>query len=54
MIKKLIGRLLGKAGAKAPAVPLGKRMEIGAEQHRIDDKLLAAPSSSAGVFASCT
>ena len=42
MIKKLIGRLLGKAGAKTPAVPLGKRLEIGAEQHRIDDKLLDA------------
>ena len=40
MIKKLIGRLLGKAGVNSKAAPLGKRVEIGAEQHRIDQQLL--------------
>jgi poly(A) polymerase len=40
MIKKFIDRLLGKGGAARPAVPLGKRLEIGAQEHGIDDSLL--------------
>ncbi|HOM12438.1 MAG TPA: polynucleotide adenylyltransferase PcnB [Rubrivivax sp.] len=40
MIKKLIGRLLGRSGSGAKAAPLGKRVEIGAEQHGIDSQLL--------------
>lgn len=49
MIKKFINRLLGKGEAKAPAaapatpkIPIGKRVEIGADQHRIDASLLDA------------
>ncbi len=48
MIKKFINRLLGKGDAPAaappvaPKIPLGKRVEIGAEQHRIDASLLDA------------
>jgi len=48
MIKKFISRLLGKGEAKAapapavPVIPLGKRVEISAEQHRIDASLLDA------------
>jgi len=40
MIKKFIDRLLGKAAAAKPAVPLGKRVEIGAAEHGIDQGLL--------------
>lgn len=46
MIKKLITRLLGKsakaetAGPAAPAIPLGARVELSAEQHGIDPALL--------------
>jgi poly(A) polymerase len=49
MIKKFIQRLLGKAGevapaaeatAAVPAIPLGRRVEIGAADHRIDPSLL--------------
>ena len=47
MIKKFIKRLLGKADAPVVAeppppdpIPLGQRMEISAEDHRIDPKLL--------------
>jgi len=45
MIKKFINRLLGK-GVKAaepeavPVIPLGQRVEIAAEEHRIDPALL--------------
>ncbi|WP_343628787.1 polynucleotide adenylyltransferase PcnB [Roseateles sp.] len=39
MIKKLINKLLGKPGG-AIATPLGKRVEIAAEEHRIDPELL--------------
>ncbi len=50
MIKKFINRLLGKAEAApkapepppAPVIPLGKRVEIAVEQHRIDPALLDA------------
>ena len=41
MIKKFIDRLLGKsAAARKPAVPLGKRVEVGAAEHGIDQGLL--------------
>ena len=40
MIKKFIDRLLGKAPAARPAVPLGKRLEIAAAEHGIDQSLL--------------
>jgi poly(A) polymerase len=52
MIKKLIQRLLGKTEAAAPvqavpaapaapdAVPLGRRVEVGVADHRIDPSLL--------------
>ena len=41
MIKKFIDRLLGKApGAAKPAVPLGKRVEVGVAEHGIDQSLL--------------
>ena len=47
MIKKFIHRLLGKEAPPAeaavpagPVVPLGRRVEIGADEHRIDPKLL--------------
>ena len=39
MIKKLINKLLGKPDG-AIATPLGKRVEIAAEEHRIDPELL--------------
>ena len=39
MIKKFIDKLLGKP-ARAPAIPLGKRVEVGADQHGIDPRLL--------------
>jgi poly(A) polymerase len=39
MIKKFIDRLLGK-GAAAKAVPLGRRVEVGAAEHGIDQTLL--------------
>ncbi|OWQ88752.1 poly(A) polymerase [Roseateles aquatilis] len=39
MIKKLINKLLGKPEA-AIVTPLGKRVEVGAEEHRIDPELL--------------
>jgi poly(A) polymerase len=51
MIKKFINRLLGKGEPKSPptpsapavpVIPLGKRVEIGAEQHGIDASLLDA------------
>ena len=44
MIKKFIDRLLGKSGAARPAVPLGKRVEVGAAEHGIDQKLLDEPA----------
>ena len=44
MIKKFIDRLLGKGlgtgTPKTAAVPLGKRVEVGADQHGIDQSLL--------------
>ncbi|MFO1216694.1 MAG: polynucleotide adenylyltransferase PcnB [Burkholderiaceae bacterium] len=40
MIKKFIDRLLGKSAPTKPAVPLGKRVEIGAAEHGIDQGLL--------------
>lgn len=41
MIKKLINKLLGKPeGSASKATPLGKRVEIAAEEHRIDPELL--------------
>jgi len=43
MIKKFINRLLGKDSRQdtpAAAVPLGRRLEIGVEQHAIDPALL--------------
>jgi poly(A) polymerase len=47
MIKKFIKRLLGQSSEAAdnaapqpPAVPLGQRVEVPVEQHRIDPKLL--------------
>ncbi|WAC75441.1 polynucleotide adenylyltransferase PcnB [Roseateles sp. SL47] len=41
MIKKLFNKLLGKPeGAASKATPLGRRVEIGAEEHRIDPELL--------------
>ena len=48
MIKRFINRLLGKeapaaaapAEAMAPAIPLGRRVEIPAAEHQIDPKLL--------------
>ena len=43
MIKKLIDKLLGKSGGargKVPAIPLGKRTEVPAEEHGIDPELL--------------
>ncbi len=45
MIKRLIGRLLGKSTparkpAQPPGPPLGKRVEVGAAEHRIDAKLI--------------
>ena len=52
MIRKFIDRLLGKGGAAGPAepspaaapaaIPLGRRVELGPEQHGIDPKLLDA------------
>jgi poly(A) polymerase len=51
MIKKFISRLLGKGEPKSPptppapavpVIPVGKRVEIAAEQHRIDAALLDA------------
>jgi poly(A) polymerase len=49
MIRKFIDRLLGKASSSAdPALPdgvsLGQRMEYGADQHKIDPKLVAEPA----------
>jgi poly(A) polymerase len=49
MIRKFIDRLLGKAPAAAAAdlpdgVTLGQRMEYGADQHKIDPKLVAEPA----------
>ncbi len=44
MIKKFIDRLLGKAGPAPIAVPLGKRVEIGAAEHGIDQSLLDEPA----------
>ena len=38
MIKKFINKLLGKT--ESTATPLGKRVEVGAEEHRIDPALL--------------
>jgi len=41
MIKKLINKLLGKPEASASkATPLGRRVEIAADEHRIDPELL--------------
>jgi poly(A) polymerase len=46
MIKKFIDRLLGKgaktpeAGPAVPVIPLGARVEVAVEQHRIDPTLL--------------
>ncbi len=48
MIKKFINRLLGKAGKDeevpaapaVPVIPLGQRVEVPAEEHRIDPTLL--------------
>ena len=41
MIKKFIDRLLGKGAAASKAVvPLGKRVEVGAAEHGIDQSLL--------------
>ncbi|MBX3600845.1 MAG: polynucleotide adenylyltransferase PcnB [Rubrivivax sp.] len=50
MIRKFIDRLLGKApaapaadaAAEVPAIPLGQRVEVPAEAHRIDPALLDA------------
>ena len=42
MIKKFIDRLLGKSGPAKPAVPLGKRVEVAADEHGIDQSLLDA------------
>lgn len=47
MIKKFIDRLLGKgrapaAAPPAPAIPLGRRVEVPREQHGIDPQLLDA------------
>jgi poly(A) polymerase len=48
MIRKLIGKLLGKSSTAAPdpaappAPPLGHRVEVGAEDHRIDPDLIDA------------
>ncbi len=50
MIKKFINRLLGKGEAAAelpaaagpPVVPLGQRVEVGVDEHRIDPQLLDA------------
>ncbi len=52
MIRKFIDRLLGKGAAAGPAepspaaapaaIPLGRRVELGPEQHGIDPKLLDA------------
>src|SRR5689334_25270633 len=48
MIRKFIDRLLGKAPPPAPELPegvsLGQRVEIPAEVHGIDPKLLAEPA----------
>ena len=50
MIRKFIDRLLGKTPAPAGAdvlpdgVTLGQRVEIGADQHKIDLKLVAEPA----------
>jgi poly(A) polymerase len=48
MIRKFIDRLLGKTSPVAPPlpdnVPLGQRVEIPAEVHGIDPKLLAEPA----------
>jgi poly(A) polymerase len=47
MIRKFIDRLLGKTSSPPPlpeGVTLGKRVEIGVEQHGIDPKLLAEPA----------
>jgi poly(A) polymerase len=40
MIKKFIDRLLGKAAPAKTAIPLGKRMELSAAEHGIDQSLL--------------
>ena len=40
MIKKFIDRLLGKGAAKKATAPLGKRVEVGAAEHGIDQGLL--------------
>ncbi len=41
MIKKLINKLLGKPeGSGSKATPLGRRVEIGADEHRINPELL--------------
>jgi poly(A) polymerase len=44
MIKKFIQRLLGQSGAAEvpapPAIPLGRRVEVPAAEHRIDPRLL--------------
>lgn len=49
MIRKFIDRLLGKAPTAAATdlpdgVTLGQRMEYGADQHKIDPKLVAEPA----------
>ena len=44
MIKKFIDRLLGKAPPAKTSVPLGKRVEIGAAEHGINQGLLDDPA----------
>ena len=45
MIKKFIDRLLGKSSpARKTAVPLGKRVEVAADEHGIDQSLLDEPA----------
>jgi poly(A) polymerase len=47
MIRKFIDRLLGKAptgDATTDGIPLGQRVEYGADQHKIDPKLVAEPA----------
>jgi poly(A) polymerase len=40
MIKKFIDKLLGKTSKPAAASKVGKRVEIGVAEHKIDPKLV--------------